>query len=36
METVHLLKTPANALHLAESIGQYRAGKVVNGALADA
>jgi antitoxin YefM len=36
METVHLLKTPANALHLAESIEQYRAGKLVNGALADA
>jgi antitoxin YefM len=36
METVHLLKTPANALHLAESIDQYRAGKLVKGALADA
>jgi antitoxin YefM len=28
METVHLLKSPANAAHLAESIEQYRAGKV--------
>jgi antitoxin YefM len=28
METVHLLKSPANAIHLAESIAQYKAGKV--------
>jgi len=28
METVHLLKSPANAAHLAESIAQYREGKV--------
>ena len=28
METVHLLKSPANATHLAKSIKQYRAGKV--------
>jgi antitoxin YefM len=27
METVHLLKTPANAAHLAKSIRQLRAGK---------
>lgn len=27
METVHLLRTPANANHLAESIEQYREGK---------
>jgi len=27
METVHLLKTPANAAHLAKSIGQLRKGK---------
>ena len=27
METVHLLKSPANAAHLAKSIAQYRAGK---------
>jgi antitoxin YefM len=28
METVHLLKSPANAKHLATSISQYKAGKV--------
>ena len=28
METVHLLKSPANATHLAKSIKQYRNGKV--------
>ena len=28
METVHLLKSPANVAHLAKSIKQYRAGKV--------
>lgn len=28
METVHLLKSPANAAHLAGSIDQYRAGHV--------
>ena len=27
METVHLLKSPANAAHLAKSITQYRSGK---------
>ena len=27
METVHLLKSPANAAHLSTSIQQYRAGK---------
>jgi antitoxin YefM len=27
METVHLLRSPANAEHLSQSIGQYRAGK---------
>ena len=36
METVHLLKTPANAAHLAKSIGQLRSGKVVRMALLDA
>ena len=36
METVHLLKTPANAVHLAKSIEQFRAGKLVSGNLADA
>jgi antitoxin YefM len=29
METVHLLKSPANAAHLERSIAQFRAGKVV-------
>ena len=29
METVHLLKSPANAVHLAKSIKQYRKGEVV-------
>ena len=28
METVHLLKSPANAAHLARSLAQFRAGKV--------
>lgn len=28
METVHLLKSPANAAHLAKSIEQYQLGKV--------
>ncbi len=28
METVHLLKTPANAVHLAKSIEQYRNNQV--------
>ena len=30
METVHLLKSPANAAHLAESIAQYQSGQVVH------
>ncbi len=29
METVHLLKSPANAEHLRKSIEQYRSGEVV-------
>jgi antitoxin YefM len=29
METMHLLSTPANAAHLAKSIAQHKAGKVV-------
>ena len=29
LETVHLLKSPANAAHLSESIERFRAGKVV-------
>jgi antitoxin YefM len=28
METVHLLKSPANAAHLSKSIEQYQSGKV--------
>ena len=36
METVHLLKTPANAAHLAKSIGQLRVGKLRARVLADA
>jgi antitoxin YefM len=28
METAHLLRSPANARHLARSIAQYRKGKV--------
>lgn len=35
METVHLLKSPANAAHLAESIAQYREGKYSEKALID-
>lgn len=31
METVHLLKSPANSAHLAKSICQYRAGQVKAG-----
>ncbi len=29
MEAVHLLRSPANAAHLATSIAQYRQGKVL-------
>jgi antitoxin YefM len=36
METVHLLKSPANAAHLARSIEQYRQGKLTQQELADA
>lgn len=36
METVHLLKTPANAAHLAESVQQYRQGKARARKLVDA
>ena len=36
METVHLLKTPANAKHLAHSIGQLRKGKTKAKKLSDA
>ena len=31
METVHLLKSPANAAHLAQSIEQYRTGQLQKG-----
>lgn len=36
METVHLLKSPANAAHLAKSLAQFRAGKLTKKALLDA
>lgn len=36
METVHLLKSPANAVHLAKSITQYHSGKIENHELVDA
>lgn len=36
METVHLLKSPANAAHLARSIEQYRQGKLTQQKLIDA
>lgn len=35
METVHLLKSPANAAHLTRSIEQYRSGKVEHHELTD-
>jgi antitoxin YefM len=35
METVHLLKSPANAAHLSKSIKQYRVGKMQQHELAD-
>ena len=35
METVHLLKSPANAVHLEKSIAQYRSGKVKKYELVD-
>ncbi len=35
METVHLLKSPANAAHLAKSIAQYRSGNVESHGLVD-
>ena len=36
METVHLLKSPANTAHLAQSIEQYRKGQLQKGKLVDA
>ena len=35
LETVHLLKSPANAAHLERSIAQYREGKVTEKDLLD-
>lgn len=35
METVHLLRSPANAEHLGRSIEQYRAGKAMPRELVD-
>jgi antitoxin YefM len=35
METVHLLKSPANAAHLARSIEQFRKGQVGQQGLVD-
>lgn len=35
METVHLLKSPENAAHLARSIEQYHSGKTVDHNLTD-
>lgn len=35
LETVHLLRSPANAQHLNESIRQYRAGEVIERELID-
>ena len=35
LETVHLLKSPANAAHLERSIAQYRQGKVAKKNLID-
>ncbi|WP_108646488.1 type II toxin-antitoxin system Phd/YefM family antitoxin [Polynucleobacter rarus] len=36
METVHLLKSPANVRHLEKSLGQYRKGQIKTKALVDA
>jgi len=35
-ETLHLLKSPANAAHLEKSIAQYKAGNVASHELVDA
>ena len=35
METVHLLKSPANAAHLARSIAQFQSGKITERGLLD-
>jgi len=36
METVHLLRSPANATHLQQSIDQYNQGKMIERPLTDA
>lgn len=36
METVHLMRSPANVAHLARSIDEYRSGKAVPRELLDA
>lgn len=36
METLHLLKSPANVKHLEKSLEQYRKGKIKDKALIDA
>ena len=36
METVHLLKSPANAAHFARSLEQYRQGEALSQDLVDA
>lgn len=36
METLHLMKSPANAKHLEKSIGQYRKGQTKTKELVDA
>jgi len=36
VQTVHLLESPANAAHLAQSLAQLRAGELRVGQLADA
>ncbi|MDP1605404.1 MAG: type II toxin-antitoxin system prevent-host-death family antitoxin [Rhodocyclaceae bacterium] len=36
IETVHLLRSPANAAHLARSVEQYRRGKLTQQSLTDA
>ena len=35
METVHLLKSPANAAHLEKSIAQFRQGQIIHRTLVD-
>ncbi|WP_280564460.1 type II toxin-antitoxin system prevent-host-death family antitoxin [Chromohalobacter sp. 48-RD10] len=35
METVHLLRSPANAEHLSKSIAQYKAGQATTRGLVD-